>query len=638
MLPPFLFSATADDAFRLPKTVAAESLALLSLARHRGRLVEPARFGLAGRSRAPPGDRVRGAPRRRDPARRVFAVHPEHWRRAAVGTAIALACLVLWSARLPERTLRRALDLLVVPAVALASLAILQFFDLFRPFAFARAQALRYQLTSVAGSVGDLAAFLVLPALVLQAALLRARRTGARVAIGVLLAVMAYTLFLSQTLAALLAITVATVLFWALVLPRRRWWLLGAPLVLVVLAASILPGLNRRVEAKYREVKDGKYDSLLSGRPDGWKASLEMFREHPFFGVGHGGYGSSFAPAKLALAERGADLLGTRADRLLRQRAQRLSRGPRGVGAVGRDRVGGGAPAPRARAPSPRSRRAAARIAPSRSRGARVRRARAGVVSAAHRAHRLSVAVARCVDLRRVRAAAHRRAEARRAMARPTTSAHGGVASRCRRAPGRRRWCSCCCRRSRSTSLSLLGRLHASRIVRTTGQVAQLALAQGEAAARPMLQANLQPLRYAAELDPLAIGVPLTTGSHYLLLGNGNAAVESYEHGLAIEPRAEIYFNLARALLFLGRRDQAVAHADTALDARSAARATRPSTLGLREAASGRAAAGAMDRGERARGGAPARAPRAHTLGEVSTTLTVRIRIVQSSHKLQLAM
>ena len=101
--------------------------------------------------------------------------------------------------------------------------------------------------------------------------------------------------------------------------------------------------------------------------------------------------------------------------------------------------------------------------------------------------------------------------------------------------------------------------------MRTTGQVAQLALAQGEAAARPVLQANLQPLRCAAELDPLAIGVPLTTGSHYLLLGNGNAAVESYEHGLAIEPRAEIYFNLARALLFLGRRDEAVAHADTAV-------------------------------------------------------------------------
>ena len=32
-----------------------------------------------------------------------------------------------------------------------------------------------------------------------------------------------------------------------------------------------------------------------------------MFREHPWFGVGHGGYGSSFAPTKLALVERGVE-------------------------------------------------------------------------------------------------------------------------------------------------------------------------------------------------------------------------------------------------------------------------------------------------------------------------------------------
>ena len=59
--------------------------------------------------------------------------------------------------------------------------------------------------------------------------------------------------------------------------------------------------------------------------------------------------------------------------------------------------------------------------------------------------------------------------------------------------------------------------------------------------------------------------MPLTTGSHYLLLGNGAAAIESYERGLAIQPRAELYFNLARALLVLGRRDEAVAHAETAV-------------------------------------------------------------------------
>ena len=69
LVPPFLVSPTADDAFRLPKTLAAETLALLSLARARGGLVE-SRRSIARRSRAPRGDRARGAPRRRGAAGR----------------------------------------------------------------------------------------------------------------------------------------------------------------------------------------------------------------------------------------------------------------------------------------------------------------------------------------------------------------------------------------------------------------------------------------------------------------------------------------------------------------------------------------------------------------------------------------
>ena len=112
---------------------------------------------------------------------------------------------------------------------------------------------------------------------------------------------------------------------------------------------------------------------------------------------------------------------------------------------------------------------------------------------------------------------------------------------------------------------SLLGRLEASRIVRTTSQVAQLAMRSGAVAARPVLQANLQPLDRAARLDPLAVGVPLTTGSHYLLLGNAPAAIESYQRGLAVEPRSELYLNLARALVLAGRRDEARARAAQAV-------------------------------------------------------------------------
>jgi tetratricopeptide (TPR) repeat protein len=112
---------------------------------------------------------------------------------------------------------------------------------------------------------------------------------------------------------------------------------------------------------------------------------------------------------------------------------------------------------------------------------------------------------------------------------------------------------------------SLLQRLEASRIVRTTSEVAQLAMQSGAMAARPVLQANLAPLDRAASLDPLAVGVPLTTAGHYVLLGNPTAAIESYRRGLAIEPRAELYINLARALSMANRREEAVASADSAV-------------------------------------------------------------------------
>jgi tetratricopeptide (TPR) repeat protein len=112
---------------------------------------------------------------------------------------------------------------------------------------------------------------------------------------------------------------------------------------------------------------------------------------------------------------------------------------------------------------------------------------------------------------------------------------------------------------------TLRGRLYASRVVRTTGAVAQLAIQSGAADARRRLEDNLAPLRRAAELDPLDVNVALTTGSHYLLLGSEEAAIESYQHGLAIEPRAELYLNLARALALAGRRDQAVEYAADAV-------------------------------------------------------------------------
>jgi O-antigen ligase len=302
-LPPFLLSATAEDAFRLPKLAASETLALLSLlvlaagwwSRSAVSLADLARQPATGFAALLAAAVLPGS---------IAALHPLHWQRATTSLVIALGCVVVWSVRLEPRVLRRTLDLLALPAGALALLAVLQAHGIFRPFGFAGSHAPRYQVTSLAGSVGDLGAYLVLPALVLQVGLALGGSPLARSVKGVLLALVVYALFLSETLAALLAAGAASLLLWAILLPWRKLWRAAVALAMAAGVATLLPGLTRRLSDKLDELHDLEFDSLLSGRLDGWKAALEMLREHPWLGVGHGGYGSSFAVGIVGLLYR----------------------------------------------------------------------------------------------------------------------------------------------------------------------------------------------------------------------------------------------------------------------------------------------------------------------------------------------
>jgi O-antigen ligase len=67
-----------------------------------------------------------------------------------------------------------------------------------------------------------------------------------------------------------------------------------------------LPALRARVLEKANMVRQGDWNAVLTGRLDGWRAAVWMLGEHPWAGVGHGAYRAEFAPAKLALLDRGA--------------------------------------------------------------------------------------------------------------------------------------------------------------------------------------------------------------------------------------------------------------------------------------------------------------------------------------------
>lgn len=305
LVPPLVFSPAAKENFRLPKLLVTEVLAIASLV--------PLAWRLRGRSV------VDRAPLVRHPAvlasvplaaaaslGLLTSVHPEHVRAALPSLLIALLALVFWSLALESAERWRLLHGLVVPGAVLAAIGILQFHGLFSPFEFEGELRARLRLTSLAGGAFDLSAYLVLPALVAQACLWRSRSLPWRLAWGAALGLMIYATAATQTFTSLAALATGSLVLWFFLLPRRRF-LAGAGAVLVagVLVVAVVAPLRERTASKLGSLLAGDVDRVLTGRLDGWRAAGWMWGEHPWVGVGHGAYRAEFAPAKLALLERG---------------------------------------------------------------------------------------------------------------------------------------------------------------------------------------------------------------------------------------------------------------------------------------------------------------------------------------------
>jgi tetratricopeptide (TPR) repeat protein len=99
-------------------------------------------------------------------------------------------------------------------------------------------------------------------------------------------------------------------------------------------------------------------------------------------------------------------------------------------------------------------------------------------------------------------------------------------------------------------------RLTAGRLLADVEALSLAAVRQGSVP-RGLLGANLEALRRAASLDPVEVGIPIARGSQFLLSGNAEAAIESYEAAAALEPRPEIYLNLGRADWLAKRSEEA---------------------------------------------------------------------------------
>ncbi|HEX4963939.1 MAG TPA: O-antigen ligase family protein [Thermoanaerobaculia bacterium] len=308
---PFAFAELAKESFRQPKLLAGEWLALASLASFAWGLRRLARVTLADVWRLP-------AVRLAVPclvvatAGLAFTQHPLQVREALLDLWIGAAALVGWSAALPALRLERFLTGLPWPATLMGFFGILQVHASWQPLPLAVQTGSRLAITSFAGNPGDLGSYLVLPCLVAELVLYRRSRAGrswgSAGTLGTVaaLAVSAYALFMTQTLAAVAALLAGSALLWGSLLPwRRAAGLLAAGLVASALLLAAVPALRHRVGDKVEQARQGDWNGVLTGRLDGWRAALWMLREHPLTGAGHGAYQAEFAPAKLALLDRG---------------------------------------------------------------------------------------------------------------------------------------------------------------------------------------------------------------------------------------------------------------------------------------------------------------------------------------------
>jgi O-antigen ligase len=538
LAPPFLLVPEAKEAFRLPKLMACEWLALASLLFLSWQLREVEVVGWTGLWRRP-------AVRAVLPVLLVATVslattaHPLHAREGLIDLWIGAAALVGWSLGLSTARLEALLRGLLWPAAGLALFGILQFHGLFQPLQFSGISFdPRLAMTSTAGNPGDLGGCLVLPCLVAQWTLARGVTGWARWATAASLALSTYALALTQTLASLAALAVGSLVLWALVLPARRIaWALGGGAAVALILVLAVPPLRSRVLAKTEAARQGDWNAVLTGRLDGWRAAVWMLREHPWTGVGQGAFRPEFVPAKLALLERGTAFYAPQVTPVFGNAHNDWLEAGADWGIPGLAAVAWGLwtlGAALRRQPAGPARAFAFAAA-----------AALAVLALGYFPFRIALIawpalLALAWMLRLENGAEEPRKDGRglsgRLLAWPLALvlllALAGQTAR---------W------RARVTAGRLLHRV----------ELLTMAAASRGGAPRGLLSANLDTLRRAAALDPLEVGVPIARGSQYLLFGNLGAARESYEAAAALEPRPEIYLNLGRTALAAGRPDEA---------------------------------------------------------------------------------
>lgn len=236
----------------------------------------------------------------------LLGPHPMHGRIALWNFGAALIVMLAWGTR--SLKVERVLGWTLLPGVVTAVLVLLQRFDLWRPFDLSVSLE-RIQMTGLIGNVGEAAMFMSLPVSVcIHRSLRRVATGGSRRALGFW--VVTGLLLIAGILATETATAIGAVVLCAMVqclsAPISRKVRVGLVVAAVVLLVGVLLSpLGGRVKEKGGFLVQGQIDELTTGRTDGWKAAAYMLQERPVLGIGFGGFIAEFTPAKEALVEAG---------------------------------------------------------------------------------------------------------------------------------------------------------------------------------------------------------------------------------------------------------------------------------------------------------------------------------------------
>ena len=303
ILPALVVVPGARDPFRAPKLLVSEWLAILALLPCLIVLWRENRSGSRALIRHPAFQLTL-------PVLLVAAAsgfgcrYLHHYRDAMTSLFIASIFLVAVSAALSRKRLWKLLTLLTVPATALSILALLQFHDFYQPFSFQGEAPDRLAVTSLAGSAGDLAGYLVLPVLLAQLKWWQCQ--GRKKLMWSLLTLLfTYAILATQTLSAMVALAASSAVLWWRVLKGRPRLVAALTATLLAAAALSLPPIKDRLQFKAKLIESRDWNGLLTGRLDGWQVALWLFESQPVNGVGHGAYKPEFVDARLALAKQG---------------------------------------------------------------------------------------------------------------------------------------------------------------------------------------------------------------------------------------------------------------------------------------------------------------------------------------------